>query len=103
MEQERILETLQAAVSYQMLEINADNGDVTLLHPAMARCLKRMIDEEDYRAIALDTWSEIFKERNGEMFDALRDLLGGTKLWEDLVKASRSASLTADTPPTNKN
>lgn len=103
MEQQRILETLQAAVAYQLLGIGCDNNDAGLWHPGMARCLKRMIDEPDYRAVVLDTWSEVFEQRNGEMFEALRDILGGTQLWEDLVKASQSASATADTQRISKN
>ena len=103
MEQERILETLKAAVAYQLLEIGAGSGETNLWHPAMTQCIKRMIDDADYRAIVLDVWSEIFEHRNGEMYEALREMMEGTKLWEDLVQnASRSASPTGGTLPTSK-
>ena len=104
MEQERILETLQAAVAYQLLSIGVENGEVNLWHPAMTRCIKRMVDDRDYKAIVMDVWSEIFEHHNGEMYEALRELMEGTKLWDDLVvKSNLSALPMADTPPTNKN
>lgn len=104
METERILETLKAAVAYQLLSVGADAGETNLWHPALTRCLKRMIDEPDYRAVSLDAWSEIFEHHNGEMFDALREMLEGTPIWEDLIVRARLSALpTVDTPPTNKN
>jgi hypothetical protein len=103
METDRILETLKAAVAYQLLAAGSDAGEANLWHPAMTRCLKRMIDEPDYRAVVLDAWSEIFEHQNGEMYNALREMMEGTPVWEDLVvKARLSALPTVDTQRTSK-
>lgn len=103
MEQERILDTLKAAVAYQLLDIGVGNGEVNLWHPTMTKCIKRMIDDSDYRAVVLDCWSEVFEHHNGEMFEALKEMMEGTKLWEDLVlNTSRSALPMGGIPPTSK-
>lgn len=104
MDQDRVAETLKAAVAYQLLTVAADCDQPRQWHPAMAHCIKRLVDDADYRAIVLDCWAEIFERQNGEMFDALKDMMEGTPLWEELVSLKRpSASHTDDTQRISKN
>lgn len=102
MEPERIAETLKAVVAYQLLVVAAEGDELLFLPAGGARLLHRIIAEPDYRAIVMDGWSEIFEHGNGEMWMALKEMIGDSPLWEDLMKQNRDASPTGDTPLINK-
>lgn len=101
MDQERILETLKIVVAYQLLCLSSENDETRMWPPSMARSIKRLIDEPDTRAVVMDVWSQVFEHGNGEMYDALKEMVGGTPVWEELMR-SPSASPTGGTQLTNK-
>lgn len=101
MEQERILDTLKIVVAYQLLCLSSEDGETRAWPPSMARSIKRMIDEPETRAVVMDVWSQVFEHGNGEMYDALKEMVGGTPVWEELMR-SPSVSHTDGTRLTNK-
>lgn len=101
MDNEQILETLKIVVAYQLLSLSSEGGEERAWPPSMARSIKRMIDEPDTRAVVMDVWSQVFERNNGEMYDALKEMLGGTPVWDELTR-SQSASPTGDTQLTSK-
>jgi hypothetical protein len=105
MEPERIAETMRAVVAYQLISQAAETNELLLLPAGAARLLQRIITEPDYRAIVMDAWAEVFEHGNGEMFDALKEMLGDTAIWDDLTNRSQTrqpASPMGDTPRISK-
>lgn len=100
MENQAIYEAMAAAMAYEMLSLHEHNNDARMYTPALAKCLKRMIDDRDYRSDTLDAHQEIFIRRNGELFDAVQELFGETKEWQEIM--SLAASHTGVTPPSSK-
>jgi hypothetical protein len=100
----RAHESLRAAIAYELLTMSAECDAEFTFPPALARSIKRIIDEPDYKAIAMDIWHETFVMRNGPLFEAMQQELEGEDVWE-LLQARlrhRDALPTAGTLPPSR-
>jgi len=71
-----------ALSAYQMLYRGSEDRIVVGLTPQHCSAIRAMLQDDNFKAVALDAWNEVFVEREGELYDAVRAAMQECGVWD---------------------
>jgi hypothetical protein len=92
---------VEGAMAYHILQLAEFSNPDTLLTPGLSVVLLRLIDDAEYRVIALDTYEELFTAESKHQY--LKSLDSFARKHFQCSLEPDECTPTADTPRINKN